>query len=194
MSIEYVNKMEWVGLLHNASLRYVFDRISTIAPKKPSKNIVKAIIEEYFAAAGIREAVPKFNPKVTMESAIAALLKKNKVTKGGAEALGKLALLLSKPPKLATLTKQVTKLELESIRILDGADLLTFQAAAAVARHSAQLWAPKKDGGDGQPTNYPQFSIDWGEVLAADCIGFFEGGPLGAAVFSLADALVQLDR
>ncbi|WP_428353672.1 hypothetical protein [Methyloprofundus sp.] len=63
-------------------------------------------------------------------------------------------------------------------------DLRVFYSIASIARHSAKLWAPKEQGGDGT-----QLRIKWWKILIADAVGGVIGGVPGAVGVSTAVAL-----
>jgi hypothetical protein len=89
---------------------------------------------------------------------------------------------------------EIDRIEKSGIRKLRGRELLFFAGLCSLARHSARLWAPVKEGGEGTGTGTGQAKeIDWGEVFAADCIGFAASGgnPVVAIAFSIADIIVQ---
>jgi hypothetical protein len=189
--------MEWVGEAHNAGVRYVLRNVKIDPKKKPDQAAIKKLATEYFGVFGItgRRTPFRFQRHPDTKAVVKSIQKKGIVTHLGAEAVSTLLATLQKKLPLPKLLAEIERQEHAVTGKLRGSDLLFFQGMAAVARHSAKLWAPVSEGGEdfghvgtGATMKKP---IDWHEVVHVDCAFAWLGIKIAVAA-SVIDIIIQI--
>lgn len=194
----YINPMEWVGEAHNAGVRWVIKN-HTWDPKEAHEQAltkIEKLTGQYFGAVGFVSRDRRLLERhPDTKSMIEVLEKKGTLTTKGAQTVSKLFVTIQKKIPLRTLLAEIEQEEHAAVGNLAGHDLIFFQVLATIARHSAKLWAPVEQGGEGFPhgvSGVPSMEIDWKEVLFADAVAGLGGADLPGAVFaSLGDWLWQ---
>lgn len=191
----YVNPMEWVGEAHNAAVRHVLGQIKLRKNREPDWERVEQLVVEYFDAVGLKGArTRRFRRPPDPEEVVESIVSKGKVTKAGARYVSALLTTFEKGLPLPRLLGEVERQERAAARALRGRDLLFFQALASIGRHSARLWAPVAEGGEdfGHTGTGVAGKIDWGEAAGVDLICAAFSTPIGGALCSIANLLLQL--
>lgn len=190
--------MEWMGEAHNDGVRYVLGKLKIDRKKKVDQATIKKLATEYFGAVGItcKRAAFRFQRHPDTGEIVKLMQKKGIVTNEGAKVISALLTTIQKKLPLSKLLVEIERQEHTAASKLHDRELLFFQGIAAVARHSAKLWASVSEGGEdfGHVGTHGMAMkpINWGEVCYADVAGFLLGGPIGAVGFSVLDIIVQL--
>mgnify|MGYP007068279029 CR=1 FL=1 len=155
--------MEWIGYAHNDAIRYILKKMKNEPTIIKNKKAIKKLVTEYFENTGFgKQPVKSKYPSPVAADELLVLLRKQLP-------LQKLL------PEIERLENQVTK------KILDEKDLLFFYSMAAIARHSAILWAPVDEGGEGvwPITSQSAKYCPYVEGYLADAKSYHEHGPFG---------------
>lgn len=183
----YSNPMEWVGEAHNAGVKWIISNF-TLDPKMTREQAhtkIEKLATQYFDVVGfaMRDRFP-LESNADAKSVIEVLEKKGAITAKGTQAVSKLLATIQREQPLKTLLTEIEQQEHAAAGNLLNDDLLFFQSLAAIGRHSAKLWSPVDQGGEGFPhsviptvmaPNPPQ------PTVLQDLFGYLCGG-LGRAV------------
>jgi hypothetical protein len=192
------NPMEWVGKMHNAGVKYVLDNLELSKRKASSRATIEKEVNRltisYLKSIGMGDFKPVKVQRQMSDKVLADLIqKRTNCTKKGVDAVFSIGKLLGDKQTLVSLLTKIAQQEQKIAKTLKGGDLLLFQSATALARQSAILCAPKRQGGEGGCGYIPVATeVNWNEVVEWDWIGFECGGPELAIVLSAADLAYQL--
>jgi hypothetical protein len=165
------NPMEWIGVAHNDTIRYVFKKLKADPTLKKDPKTIENLIVEYFGLVGLASKPVKSKKLKEVDELIA---------------------IMQKELPLEKLLAEIDRLE-KTPKILNEQDLLIFYSTAAVARHSIKLWTPTIEGGEDFGKNFgvPVMALPWiWHVAIADAKGMHEsGGGLGGALHSISESV-----
>lgn len=195
---DFVNPMEYVGIMHNEDAKYILENMQEIPKKHLIKSEIKRILQQKYSEKNQLKSVstglntiPDF-PDTIDELDINKWIDSYPISDELKTKMKETLIILSSGHNLSDLLDIIREKELDAKIYFNEKELEVYYSHLAVAKYSAIFWSPESEGGLYgiqylKTDNLKSVQkVNWWKVLGVDCVSGIVGTaaatPFGGAI------------